>query len=55
MLGAERLVYCRLGDSPFTVRLDATLPVPANGSIFTAAVEARHLHWFDPQTQQRVA
>ena len=55
MLGAERLVYCRLGDSPFTVRLDATLPVPANGSTFTAAVEARHLHWFDPQTQQRVA
>jgi sn-glycerol 3-phosphate transport system ATP-binding protein len=55
MLGAERLVYCRLGDSPFTVRLDATLPVPANGSTFTAAVEPRHLHWFDPKTQQRVA
>ena len=54
MLGAERLVYCRLGDSPFTVRLDATLPVPANGSTFTAAVEARHLHWFDRETQQRV-
>jgi sn-glycerol 3-phosphate transport system ATP-binding protein len=54
MLGAERLVYCRLGDKPFTVRLDATLPVPANGSTFTAAVEAQHLHWFDPQSQQRV-
>ena len=54
MLGAERLVYCRLGDTPFTVRLDATLPVPLNGSTFTAAVEAKHLHWFDPKTQQRV-
>jgi sn-glycerol 3-phosphate transport system ATP-binding protein len=54
MLGAERLVYCRLGDKPFTVRLDATLPVPANGSTFTAAVAAQHLHWFDPATQQRV-
>ena len=54
MLGAERLVYCRLGDTPFTVRLDATLPVPPNGSTFTAAVEAKHLHWFDPKTQQRV-
>jgi sn-glycerol 3-phosphate transport system ATP-binding protein len=55
MLGAERLVYCRLGDSLFTVRLDATLPAPAPGSSLTVAIEARHLHWFDPQTQQRVA
>ena len=55
MLGAERLVYCRLGDNLFTVRLDATLPAPAPGSSFTVAVEAQHLHWFDPQTQQRVA
>ena len=55
MLGAERLVYCRVGDNPFTVRLDATLPVPPNGSTFTVAVEAKHLHWFDPKTQQRVA
>jgi sn-glycerol 3-phosphate transport system ATP-binding protein len=54
MLGAERLVYCRLGDNNFTVRLDATLPVPPNGSTFTVAVEAKHLHWFDPKTQQRV-
>jgi sn-glycerol 3-phosphate transport system ATP-binding protein len=54
MLGAERLVYCRLGDSPFTLRIDATLPVPANGSTFIAAVEARHLHWFDRETQRRV-
>jgi sn-glycerol 3-phosphate transport system ATP-binding protein len=55
MLGAERLVYCRLGDKPFTVRLDATLPVPASGSTFTVAVDPRRLHWFDPQTQRRVA
>jgi sn-glycerol 3-phosphate transport system ATP-binding protein len=54
MLGAERLVYCQLGDKAFTVRLDATLPSPAPGSTLTVAVEAQHLHWFDPQTQQRV-
>jgi sn-glycerol 3-phosphate transport system ATP-binding protein len=54
MLGAERLVYGRLGDKPFTVRLDATLPAPGAGSAFTVAAEAQHLHWFDPQTQQRV-
>jgi sn-glycerol 3-phosphate transport system ATP-binding protein len=54
MLGAERLVYCQLGDKPFTVRLDATLPAPAAGSTWTVACEAQHLHWFDSQTQQRV-
>ena len=54
MLGAERLVYCKLGDGSFTVRLDATLPAPAPRQPLTVAVEARHLHWFDPQTQQRV-
>jgi sn-glycerol 3-phosphate transport system ATP-binding protein len=54
MLGAERLVYCQLGDKPFTVRLDATLPPPAPGGTLTIAVLPEHLHWFDPQTQQRV-
>jgi sn-glycerol 3-phosphate transport system ATP-binding protein len=54
MLGAERLVYCRLGDASFTVRVDATLVAPTPGSTLTVAVEPRHLHWFDPQTQQRV-
>jgi sn-glycerol 3-phosphate transport system ATP-binding protein len=54
MLGAERLIYCRLGESIFTVRLDATLPAPVVGSVLTVAVEAKHLHWFDPQTKQRV-
>jgi sn-glycerol 3-phosphate transport system ATP-binding protein len=54
MLGAERLVYCRLGESIFTVRLDATLPAPVVGSVLTVAVDAKHLHWFDPQTKQRL-
>ena len=54
MLGAERLVYCRLGDSPFTLRLDTTLPAPAIGSGFVANVAAKHLHWFAPDSQQRI-
>jgi hypothetical protein len=37
------------------VRLDATLPAPTSGAMFTVAVDAKHLHWFDPQTKQRVA
>jgi sn-glycerol 3-phosphate transport system ATP-binding protein len=55
MLGAERLVYCKLGEIAFTLRLDATLAAPKRGSVLTVAVEPRHLHWFDPKTQQRVA
>jgi sn-glycerol 3-phosphate transport system ATP-binding protein len=54
MLGAERLLYCRLGDSPFTLRRDATLPVPAIGSRFFAEVQAKQLHWFDPDSQRRI-
>jgi sn-glycerol 3-phosphate transport system ATP-binding protein len=54
MLGAERLVYGHLGGAAFTVRVDATLAAPAMGDRLSLAVEARHLHWFDPQTQQRV-
>ena len=54
MLGAERLVYGHLGGTPFTVRLDATLPIPVPGGTMTLAIEAPQLHWFDPTTQQRV-
>jgi sn-glycerol 3-phosphate transport system ATP-binding protein len=54
MLGAERLVYCQLGEASFTVRLDATLPAPVAGGTFTVTVDAQHLHWFDAQTHQRV-
>jgi sn-glycerol 3-phosphate transport system ATP-binding protein len=54
MLGAERLVYGKLGEASFTVRMDATLPVPALGSTLILAVGAEHLHWFDPASQARV-
>jgi sn-glycerol 3-phosphate transport system ATP-binding protein len=47
-LGAERLVYGRLGQSPFTLRIDGTLPAPAPGSVVTLRASAHQLHWFDP-------
>ena len=55
MLGAERLVYCRLADSLFTVRIDGTLPAPAPGDRVPLQVEADRLHWFDAATLARVA
>ena len=54
MLGAERLVYGRLGGAAFTLRMDATLPSPQIGDSVRLRVEGQHLHWFDRETQQRV-
>ena len=54
MLGAERLVYGRLGDALFTVRVDATLPSPALGDTVRLDATPEHLHWFDAGTGQRV-
>ena len=54
MLGAERLVYGKLGESLFTVRLDATLPPPKAGDSVSVQVQPQHLHWYDAHTKQRI-
>ncbi len=54
-LGAERLVYCRLGESLFTVRIDGTCPAPAAGTVQHLGTPPEHLHWFDSGTGQRLA
>ena len=55
LLGAERLVHARLGPETLTLRLDASLPAPDPGSTFHAKPRAERLHWFDAQTQKRIA
>jgi sn-glycerol 3-phosphate transport system ATP-binding protein len=55
MLGAERLVHGRLGDTPFTLRIDGTAPVPESGRTVGLRVAPEHLHWFDAGTGTRVA
>ena len=55
MLGAERLVYGRLGSELFTLRIDATLTPPRVGDTVTLNAPVQQLHWFDATTQQRVA
>jgi sn-glycerol 3-phosphate transport system ATP-binding protein len=54
MLGAERLVHGRIGGIAFTVRIDATLPVPGIGDRAALLTRLEHLHWFDAKTQARV-
>ena len=54
MLGAERLVYGKLGSETFTLRIDGTLTPPKPGDTLMLEVSAQQLHWFDPATQKRV-
>ncbi len=57
MLGAERLVYGRLGGSagaPFTLRIDGMLTPPKAGDTLHLHVAPERLHWFDSQTGQRL-
>jgi len=54
MLGAERLVYARLGSELFTLRIDGTRAPPAPGETLKLQMNAEHLHWFDAASSQRV-
>ena len=54
-LGAERLVYCRLGETLFTVRIDGMLPPPRPGDRVPLGVSAERLHWFDATSSRRIA
>ena len=54
MLGAERLVYGHVGDTLFTVRIDATLVPPKVGDTVSLTTTPEHLHWFDATTTKRI-
>ena len=54
MLGAERLVHCRLGTDLFTVRIDGTRVPPRSGDTVRLTASPEHLHWFDALTGKRV-
>jgi sn-glycerol 3-phosphate transport system ATP-binding protein len=51
-LGAERLVYGRLGSALFTLRIDGTLPPPLAGSTVFLGAPAQRLHWFGTDGQR---
>ncbi len=54
MLGAERLVYGRLGDESLIVRMDESQPSPKLGATIHAAPRTDRLHWFDSASGQRL-
>ncbi len=54
MLGAERLVYGRLGSHAFTLRIEGTRAAPKAGQTVGLRAAPAHLHWFDAATGRRV-
>ena len=54
LLGAERLVYGRLGSESLILRLDEGRGAPAPGSTLTVAPRPDRLHWFDGETGKRL-
>jgi sn-glycerol 3-phosphate transport system ATP-binding protein len=54
MLGAERIVYGRLGGELITVRIDGTHVPPKLKDAVRLRVSAEHLHWFDAASGKRV-
>ena len=54
MLGAERLVYCRMGQEFLIVRADESDPSPALGATIHITPRAGRMHWFDAATGHRL-
>jgi sn-glycerol 3-phosphate transport system ATP-binding protein len=54
MLGAERLIYARVGDELLIIRTDESLASPAIGSTIHATPRADRLHWFNSETGKRL-
>ena len=54
MLGAERLIYAKLGDELLIIRTDESTPAPAIGSTIHATPRADRLHWFNSDTGKRL-
>ena len=55
MLGAERLLYCRMGEEALIVRTDESLSfAPAIGTTLKVMPRTDRLHWFDATTGLRL-
>ena len=56
MLGAERLLYCRMGGEALIVRTDESLSsAPTLGATIYVTPKRDRLHWFDADSGQRLS
>jgi sn-glycerol 3-phosphate transport system ATP-binding protein len=54
LLGAERLLYCRLGSESLIVRLHENQPVPGIGTMIHALPREDKVHFFDATSGRRI-
>ena len=54
MLGAERLLYCRMGDEQLVVRTDEASVAPALGQTIALIPRADRIHYFNAATGLRI-
>ncbi len=54
LLGAERLIYCRMGDELLIVRSEEGGPTPAPDSLIHVAPREDRIHWFDTASGKRI-
>jgi sn-glycerol 3-phosphate transport system ATP-binding protein len=54
LLGAERLIYSRIGDETLVMRADESAPAPAPGEMVRIAARPDRLHWFDAASGKRL-
>ncbi|TFZ03063.1 sn-glycerol-3-phosphate import ATP-binding protein UgpC [Ramlibacter henchirensis] len=54
LLGAERLIYGRLGDEQIIVRNEEGHPAPAPDSVIRVTPRQDRLHWFDAASGKRL-
>ena len=54
LLGAERLIYARVGGEQVIVRVEEGGPSPAPGSTIHIAPREDRLHWFDAASGKRI-
>ena len=54
MLGAERLVYCRMNDEQLIIRVGENHVPPEAGSTVHVTPRADRLHWFDSASGKRL-
>ena len=53
LLGAERLLYGKVGDEDVTVRVEEGKPFPKPGEIARISAREDRLHWFNAETGKR--
>jgi sn-glycerol 3-phosphate transport system ATP-binding protein len=55
LLGAERLIYGRVGGEQIIVRVEEGQPAPKPDQVIRVAPRPDRLHWFDASTGKRIA